>query len=37
MAEESDDDEDGTPPHADADEPELIDVPPAPGIRTFDV
>ena len=30
MAEESDDDEDGTPPHADADEPELIDMPPAP-------
>ena len=30
MAEEFDDDEDCTPPHADADEPELIDMPPAP-------
>ena len=30
MAEESDDDGDGPPPHADADEPELIDMPPAP-------
>ena len=30
MAEESDDDGDGTPPHADADEPELIVMPPAP-------
>ena len=30
MAEESDDDEDGTPLHADPDEPELIDMPPAP-------
>ena len=29
MAEESDDDEDGTPPHVDADEPELIAIPPA--------
>ena len=33
MAEESDDDEDGTPPHADADEPELIAMPLARGIR----
>ena len=30
MAEESDDDVDGTPPHADADEPELIAMPQAP-------
>ena len=30
MAEESDDDEDGTQPLVDADEPELIDTPPAP-------
>ena len=30
MVEESDDDEDGTPPHADPDEPELIDMPLAP-------
>ena len=30
VAEESDGDEDGTPLHADADEPELIDMPPAP-------
>ena len=30
MAEGTDDDEDGAPPHADADEPELIDMPPAP-------
>ena len=30
MADESDDDEDGTPLHADADEPELIDMPLAP-------
>ena len=29
MAEESDADEEGTPPHADADEPDQIDVPPA--------
>ena len=30
MSQESDGEEDGTQPHADADEPELIDMPPAP-------
>ena len=37
MAEELEDDEDGTPPYADADELGLIDRPPAPGISTSDV
>ena len=35
----TDDDEDGTPPHADADEPELIDMPAPPasfrGVNTL--
>ena len=30
MAEQSDEDGDDTPPHADAEEPEVIDMPPAP-------
>ena len=34
IAQESDDDEDGTPPHADSDEPELIDMPLAPASAT---
>ena len=36
MAEESDDEE-GTPPHADADEPEVIDIPPDPASAPPDV